>query len=311
MGRKQLKMPNFEFEYPLALLLLLLIVCIYKCPQSIKEIFFPHIHLFHQKRSFINQDKLLYSLILALMITALASPISYSQKSSNKRKGRDLAFVLDTSGSMAQSGFSKEDPQKQKFTLLKTLLKNFIENRYDDNVGVAIFGSYAYAAIPLSYDMKSIEFLLEFFDVGIAGDSTAIGEGLANGLRILEKGQAEKKVIILITDGYQNSGETSIKKAVERAKEMGVVIYTIGLGDTKSFDAKLLRRIADETKGKSFSAKNARVLKDIYESIDALEPSVIRSQHYLHKKLLYIYPLAAAGALLAFLLLRYKEEKLS
>jgi len=304
-------MLHFSFEYPLAFVLLFLIICIYKCPKTIQELIFPHTELFHQKTSFINRDKLLYSLILALLVTALASPISYSQKSSNKRKGRDLAFVLDTSGSMAESGFSKEDPQKQKFTLLKTLLKNFIQNRYDDNVGVAIFGSYAYGAIPLSYDMKSIEFLLAFFDVGIAGDSTAIGEGLASGLRILEKGQAKKKVIILITDGYQNSGETSIREAVERAKEMGVVIYTIGLGNKKSFDTKLLQHIADETKGKAFSAKNAKVLKDIYESIDALEPSAIRSQHYLHKKLLYIYPLAAAGALLAFLLLRYKEENLS
>jgi Ca-activated chloride channel family protein len=301
-------MHNFEFEYPYLFVLLLLIICIYKCPQTIKKFIFPHTTLFDKKTSLINRDKLLYSLIFALLVTALASPISYDQKSSSKRKGRDLVFVLDSSGSMAESGFSKEESQKKKFVLLKELLSEFIAKRYDDNVGVAIFGSYAYAAIPLTYDMKSVKFLLEFFDVGIAGDSTAIGEGIASGLRILEKGDAKEKVIILITDGFQNSGAISVKEAVERAQKMGVKIYTIGIGEQNSFDAKLLSRIAKNTKAKMFTAKNAQILRDIYSEIDTLEPSKIRSQHYLNKQLLYIYPLSAAAILLAFLLLRYQKE---
>ena len=301
-------MQNFEFEYPWVFLLLFLILCIYKCPHTIQELIFPHTQLFKIKTSFINRDKLLYSLIFALLVTALASPISYEQKSANKRKGRDLVFVLDTSGSMAESGFNKDKPEEKKFEVLKTLLKNFIDKRYDDNVGVAIFGSYAYAAIPLSYDMKSIDFLLDFFDVGIAGDSTAIGEGLASGVRILQKGDAKEKVIILITDGYQNSGAISIKEAVERAKKMGVRIYTIGIGPKKSYDAKLLARIANETQAKSFSATDAKVLANIYKELNSLEPSNIRSQHYLNRELLYIYPLTLAALLLSLLLLRYKEE---
>jgi Ca-activated chloride channel family protein len=303
-------MYNFEFEYPYLFILLLLIICIYKCPQTIKEKIFPHTELFRQKSSFIQRDKLLYSLILALLITALASPISYNQKSSSKRKGRDLVFVLDTSGSMAESGFDQEEPQKRKFEVLKELLKKFIASRYDDNVGVALFGSYAYAAVPLTYDMKSINFLLNFFDVGIAGDSTAIGEGLRSGLRLLKKGEAKEKVLILITDGYQNSGATSIKQAVENAKKMRVKIYTIGIGEQKYFDAKLLKHIAKETDAKMFTATDAKMLREVYRSIDKLEPSKIRSQHYLNKELLYIYPLSIAAILLAFLLLKYKEQNL-
>jgi Ca-activated chloride channel family protein len=301
-------MHNFEFEYPYVFTLLLLIVCIYKCPQSIKELIFPHTALFDKKTSLINRDKLLYSLIFTLLVTALASPMSYDQKSSSKRKGRDLVFVLDTSGSMAESGFSQEQSQKKKFDLLKELLNAFILKRHDDNVGVAIFGSYAYAAIPLTYDMGSVKFLLDFFDVGIAGDSTAIGEGLASGLRILQKGEAKEKVIILITDGFQNSGTISVKEAVLRAKKMGVKVYTIGLGEKNSFDAKLLLLIAENTKGKMFSAQNAQMLREVYSTIDTLEPSQIRSQHYLNKQLLYVYPLAVAAILLSFLLLKYKEE---
>ncbi len=257
-----------------------------------------------------HKEKLLYSLIFTLLVTALAAPISYDQEESSKRKGRDLVFALDTSGSMAESGFDKEAPQKQKFTALKELLKAFVTHRYDDNVGVSIFGTFSYGAIPLSYDMKSVTFLLNFFDVGIAGDSTAIGEGLESALKILKHGEAKEKVIILITDGYQNSGTVSVKEAVQHAKKMGVKIYPIGLGKTGDFDANLLKLIAKETHAKMFKAKSSEDLVAVYTQLDALEPSAIRSRHYLNKKELYPFPLALAALLLAYLLLRQKEENL-
>ena len=303
-------MNHFEFEYPLAFLLLLLIICIYKCPATIKRIIFPHIHLFNNKPSFFNKERLLYVLILTLMVTALASPISYDQKESSQRKGRDLVFSLDTSGSMAESGFDTEHPSKHKFTLLQELLKAFVMKRYNDNVGVSIFGTFAYGAIPLSYDMNSVTFLLDFIDVGIAGDNTAIGEGLSSALKILEKGTAKEKVIILITDGYQNSGTISVKHAVEEAKKVHVKIYTIGIGKSSDFDGNLLKLIAKESGGKMFAAKDAEELKAVYQQLDTLEPSTIRSQHYLNKRALYIIPLALAFILLSYLLMKRNEENL-
>lgn len=303
-------MNNFEFEYPYLFILLLLIICIYKCPLSIKEIIFPHTNLFSASTSWLNRERLFYSLIVTLLVTALASPIAYDQKTSNKRKGRDLVFALDTSGSMAESNFHKETPQETKFQILKELLKEFISKRYDDNVGISIFGSYAYSAVPLTYDMKSINFLLDFFEVGIAGDSTAIGEGIATAVRLLEKGEAKNKVIILITDGYQNSGSISVKEAALDAKRRGIKIYTIGVGKRVDFDYKLLSLIATDTDGKMFEAGDAEMLKDIYGELNLLEPSSIRSQHYLNKQELYIYPLAIATLLLMLLLLRYRGPKI-
>jgi len=244
------------------------------------------------------------------MIVALASPITYDQKTSSKRKGRDLVFALDASGSMAESGFDTDNTQKRKFDALKELLTSFIKNRFNDNVGVSVFGTYAYPAIPLSYDMNSVAFLLHFFDVGIAGDSTAIGEGLATAIKILKKGEAKEKVIILITDGFQNSGSISVKEAVKRAKKLHVKIYTIGIGDSSTFDANLLKLIAKNTKAKMFAAKNAKMLQDIYQEIDKLEPSAIRSKHYLNKQNLYMYPLSLAFLLLFYLALKRKEELL-
>ncbi len=301
-------MNNFEFEYPYFFILLVLILCIYRCPVVFKKIIFPHIHLFTKTTNWINTQRVIYSIILTLMVSALASPITYAQKSSDNRKGRDLVFALDTSGSMAESGFDKEDKKKRKFDILKAVLSEFISNRFDDNVGVSIFGSYAYPAIALTYDMNSVKYLLNFFDVGIAGESTAIGEAIESSLRVLKKSKAKKKVIILVTDGYQNSGTISIREAVNRAKEMKVKIYTIGIG--RDFDKKLLKRISKETDAKMFSAKDKEALQEVYDALNELEPSKIKSQHIIDKNLLYYYPLLSALLLLMYILYRQRKELL-
>jgi len=293
---------HFEFEFPYAFLLLALIFCIYQCPAVIKKIIFPHTHFFGKFTSFLNREKLLYSIIFALLVTALASPISYDAKLSQDRNGRDLAFVLDTSGSMGESGYSEDDNDRSKFDILKSLITSFITHRYDDNVAVCVFGSFAFCSVPLTYDMKAVSFLLDFLDVGIAGENTAIGDGINTALDALQKGHAKEKVIILVTDGYQNSGNVSIKTAVERAKREHVKIYTIGVGKPGKYDAALLKRIANETGGKMFEAKNAKELEAVYAELDRLEPSPIRSQSYLNKHMLFEYPLVFAVLLSLYLL---------
>ena len=295
---------HFEFEHPYVFILILLIVCIYKCPASVRKIIFPHIHFFSKFTSWIDKEKLLYSLIFTLFVIALASPISYDQKSSHERKGRDLVFVLDTSGSMGESGFDAEDKSSIKLDILKNTISKFIRQRYDDNVGVTLFGTFAYSSVPLTYDMKSVAFLLDFIEVGIAGENTAIGDGLDNALSLLSKGDAKSKVIILVTDGYANSGSVSVKESVEKAKHEGVKIYTIGIGKKGSYDAKLLNKIASETMAKMFESSSAESLKEIYNELDTLEPSKIRSQHYLNKHLYFFYPLDIAAFLLLYLLIR-------
>ena len=295
-------MHNFEFQYPAAFILLLLIICIYKCPLSIKKIIFPHTQLFTNYTSWLNREKLLYSLILALLVTALASPISYDSKSAQQRKGRDLVFALDTSGSMDESGYSAQNTQKSKFEILLSLLKSFVSKRFDDNVGVVVFGSYAFSPVPITYDMHSLKYMLDFLEVGMAGSSTAIGDGLTRSLDMLQKSHTKNKVIILITDGYQNSGTTKIKDAVKRAKKLHVKIYTIGLGKESDYDKKLLEQIAKDTGGTAFEASSEEALNDVYKELNSLEPSAIRSQHYLNKQMLFTYPLALAILLLLYLL---------
>ncbi len=236
------------------------------------------------------------------MIISLASPISYDDQLANKRKGRDLVFAIDTSGSMGESGYSAEDTQKAKFDILLSLIKKFVTKRFDDNVGVVIFGSYAFSPVPITYDMHSLNYMLDFLEVGMAGDSTAIGDGLARSLEMLERAKAKNKIIILITDGYQNSGSTKIADAVDIAKKLHIKIYTIGLGKKSDYDAKLLEKIAKDTNGASFDAKDTTSLLDVYKELNSLEPSSIRSQNYLNKHMLYPYPLAISILLLLYLL---------
>ncbi|QOP46179.1 vWA domain-containing protein [Sulfurimonas paralvinellae] len=300
-------MQHFEFEYPYAFLLLLLIICIYKCPLSIKKIIFPHTTLFSQKAHWFNREKLLYSIIFTLLVTALASPISYDSKNAQQRKGRDLVFVLDTSGSMEESDYSAENRQASKFSILQNLIKTFVTKRFDDNVGVSVFGSFAFNVVPITYDMHSLVYMLNFLEVGMAGNSTAIGDGLQRALEMLQKSNARNKVIILITDGYQNSGVTKIKDAVALAKKMNVKIYTIGVGKKSDYDAKLLERIAKDTDARSFEAADAAALQNVYKELDNLEPSAIRSQHYLNRQVLFTYPLAFAILLLLYLLAKRRS----
>lgn len=298
---------HFEFEHFYLFLLLLLIICIYKCPHVIRTLFFPHLQLFTKFTNYINKEKLLYSFIFALLVTALTSPISYDSKISNHRKGRDLIFTLDTSGSMGESGYSAEQKTQGKFELLKDLIEEFITHRFDDNVGVSVFGSFAFSSVPLTYDMQAVSFLLNFVEVGIAGENTAIGDGLTEAIALLDKGTAKSKVIILVTDGYQNSGEISIGDAVKSAKKRNIKIYTIGIGKKSQYDSKLLEKIAKDTQAKMFEAKDAEALKIVYKTLNTLEKSPIHSQNYLNKQMLFFYPLGIAVLLLIYLLMKKRE----
>lgn len=237
-------------------------------------------------------------LIFTLMVIALAKPFVYDASSNHHRKGRDLILALDASGSMAQSGFDVKDRFKIKFETNIELAKDFIEKRFDDNMGVVLFGTFAYTASPLTYDLEALAYLLEMTNVGLAGESTAIGDAIMQAIRTLSYGEAENKAIILLTDGYHNAGRTSPKEAVKKAKALGIRIYTIGIGKRSDYDATLLETIAKETDAKSYAADSSEALEKIYAQIDTLEPSSLRSENYLNQKLLFAYPLGVVFILL-------------
>jgi Ca-activated chloride channel family protein len=269
------------------------------------KFYFPKIERLTTNRFTLIKEPLLYAVVFALAITALASPVTYDRLAASERHGRDLVLSIDTSGSMAESGFDKAHPMKRKYDAVIELVKKFLKTRHDDNIGLVLFGSFAFAASPVTYDLPALEAIVDTTDVGMAGQSTAIGEGIDQALRALSFSHAKKKVIVLMTDGYQNAGSVSIKEAVQKAKKRGVKIYAIGIGKPGDYDAKLLQKIASETGGKSFSASSAEDLATVFNELDRLEPSPIRSHTMINRKPLYHWPLIAAMILLILHLMRF------
>ena len=288
----------FNFGSPFYLFLLLLLPCFIWCRLSGRRYYFPKLSWVRRQYTLLTWESWLKILLFTLMVVALAKPFVYDASANQQRKGRDLILTLDASGSMGQSGFDTKDRYKTKFQTNLALAKDFIEKRLDDNMGVVIFGTFAYTASPLTYDLKTLSTLLDMINVGIAGESTAIGDAIMQSLRTLSFGKAKNRAIILLTDGYHNAGSTSPKDAVEKAKIQEVKIYTIGIGKKSDYDSTLLETIAKETGGKSYGASSAEALKSIYEEINTLEPSNIRSENYLNQKLLILYPLGIVFLLL-------------
>jgi len=233
-----------------------------------------------------------------LMIFALSTPFIYDASSNQHKRGRDLILAFDASGSMAQSGFDAKDRFKNKFETNIELASAFTKKRLDDNMGIVIFGTFAYTASPLTYDLEALSSLLNMTNVGIAGESTAIGDAIMQSIRTLSFGEAKNKAIILLTDGYHNAGAVSPKVAVQKAKALGIKVYTIGIGKKSDYDVALLETIAKETGAKSYAASSAKALNTIYEEINTLEPSHIRSENYLNQTLLILFPLALVFVLL-------------
>jgi Ca-activated chloride channel family protein len=309
MGIIVLIMTEFSLLYPQALVLLLLLPCFIFCKIRAKRVYISKPEWLPKQSLSWDSSLLLSMLIYTLMVIALASPFSYSSSLASEKKGRDLVLVLDTSGSMAERGFNPNNREQTKYETSVALAKAFIAKRYDDNIGLVVFGSYAFSASPLTYDLKA---LMEMFylmtDVGIAGTSTAIGDALMQGLRTLEGGEAKSKVLILLTDGKHNAGESSPHQAITLAKERGVKVYTIGIGKKGEYDEALLNTIAKSSGAKSFFASTADALEDVYEEIEELEPSSIHSEQYFNKESYFIYPLLLAMLALLFLLWRYEER---
>jgi Ca-activated chloride channel family protein len=232
------------------------------------------------------------------MVLTLAKPFLYDNATNQHKKGRDLILAIDASGSMTQSGFDKKDRFKNKYETTLELSQAFIKNRFDDNMGVVVFGTFAYTASPLTYDLQALSFLLKMTTVGLAGESTAIGDALMQSIRTLSFGKAKNKAIILLTDGYHNAGKTSPKASVEKAISLGIKIYTIGIGKKSDYDNTLLQTIAKKSGGKSYTASSAEALNKVYKEINTLEPSLIRGEDYLNQKLLILFTLGLVFILL-------------
>lgn len=291
----------YSFEYPWAFALLVpALYCLYRCKSVPQKRYFPHIAFFGTPSKWRNLEWLLKVLAVTLMIAALASPVMTDFSDPRNRNGIDIVLSIDGSGSMNASGFAQGESRATRFEVVQKIASEFVMKRREDNVGVVLFGDFAFIATPVTYEKEIISEMIGYLSFGMAGQNTAIGEGVAQGVRALQGSKAKSKVIVLLTDGEHNSGAISPKEAVAMVRKAGIRLYTIGIGG--DYDSKLLAQMAQEGGGEHFTAANEKELEGVYERIDALERSRIKSAEHTFAEPYYQWPLAAALAIVLWIM---------
>lgn len=304
-------MNHYSFEYSYLILLLIpILYCLYRCKEHIKPRFFVHLQFLGAKKNLLKLEWIIKIIIFTLLCIALASPIVVDKMDPLNRHGKDIVLAIDASGSMNASGFDMEDEvsggeRLSRFDITKLIATEFIQKRESDNLGIVLYGDFAFIASPITYEKNMVVDMLGYLTHGMAGQNTAIGEAIAMSVRAFKHSKAKTKIIILLTDGEHNSGSISPKDAIKLARDENIKIYSIGMGNKGEADEALLRKIADESGGEFFSATSAKELKSVYEKIDELESSKIKSREYLLKN--YYYHLFLLLALLFLLFLLYRE----
>jgi Ca-activated chloride channel family protein len=300
-------MSQFSFEFPWIFLLLVIFwFCGKFCPARTSAIYFPHIRVLMGSKSKKSRWLEIVKWIGIIgLVTALASPVIINEYRNIKKKGRDIMLIIDSSDSMRQRGFDPKNPYKSKFDIVKDVVLDFIKSRKDDRIGIINFASVAFIASPLTFDKDYLKEIISMQQLGVAGKRTAINDALLQSYNIFSKSNAKSKVIILLTDGIDNSSKISFDEIYSIIKKGDVKLYTIGIGSYRDFDAPYLRALAEAGRGKFYTASNKDKLKKIYKEIDKLETSKIEDKKVVQYKYFYIYPLfIAILALLFFIYLK-------
>lgn len=244
-------------------------------------------------------------LALTLLIVALARPRTSSVNIETETEGIDIILTLDISGSMKAEDFKP----KNRLHVAKQVIRDFIDSRTSDRIGLVAFAKESFTQCPLTLDYNILLNFLDDVTFGMVEDGTAIGMALANSCNRLKDSPAKSKVIVLLTDGVNNAGEIDPVTAAEIARTLDIRVYAIGAGrpgpapypvDDPVFgrryvnieneiDEESLRRIADLTGGKYYRAVNEEGLKHVYEEISSLERTKMKTTQYLQFNELYLY----------------------
>lgn len=299
------------FEFPkLAFLIFFYIACATLCKMRSPSFFFPHTRRFASESTTVS--RLLFFLKwmgIVMSIVALMSPVRDNELQMAPTEGYDIVLVLDASDSMHAKALDKAHPEQARFDVVKGIVKGFVDRRVNDELGLVVFGKYAFIASPLTYDRHLIEVVLDQLYIGIAGKFTALDEALAQAVRAMKGSASKEKVAILLTDGHDTrGGKVSLDVALELAQKEQIRVYTIAVGTSRPDDTVQLRQIAESTGGKAFEATDALMLEAVYEQIDTLEKSTITQDLHSYKEYYYLYPLfVAMFSLLFYVYLRNKR----
>ncbi len=324
------------FEYPkllwlLALPLLLLGLYVYRQIKGRP----PHLRVstaapWLQKRSVVPEvlrhlPMALFTAAMVLLVIALARPRSSSEVEKVNSEGIDIVFAMDVSTSMLARDFTPD-----RISAAKDIAVEFISQRPSDRMGIVVFAGESYTQCPLTTDRATLINLMKEVQTGLIEDGTAIGNGLATAVARMMDSDAPSRVVILLTDGVNNSGEIAPETAAEIAATYNVRVYTIGVGANGEapypvmtpwgvevrrvpveIDEDLLRRIADATGGQYFRATDNTKLSEIYSQINKMEKVRTTVDSFpVYKELFGGYALAALVCLLLMLALKLFVRRL-
>ncbi len=253
---------------------------------------------------------------VVFMILALARPQTGTGEEKTTEHVVDIVIALDVSGSMATLDFHPDN----RLGAAKAEAQRFIEGRAHDRLGLVVFSAQSVTLCPLTVDRQAMLSLLDKAQLGMLQDGTAIGLGLGNAVNRLKGSEAKSKVIILLTDGVNNTGEIDPITAAGLAKQFGIKVYTIGVGKQgesllpvtdprfgtrlikieTQIDEKLLARISAMTGGAYFRAQDERGLREIFNQIDSLEKTEVTIEKFTHYEEHYFWFLWPALFLLLF-----------
>jgi Ca-activated chloride channel family protein len=239
-------------------------------------------------------------------------------------KRRNIMLVVDVSKSMEAQDFPQAYGYVQRMEGVRVVVEAYVTARSSEFIGLVVFGERAYLQSPLTTDNALVAELVRSLEAGMAGDGTAIGDGLGVALKRLRDVEGDSKAIILLTDGANNAGSMSPVKAAQIARDLGIKIHAIGIGSGEAsirgklqgglaglsvpavadYDEKTLRAIASETQGVFFNARSLDELSKVYEEIDRLESSErLAPKRQLVEELFAPYALAGTIMVLAALVL--------
>ena len=322
---------NFEFHSPEFFWLFLLIPLVITWYFLVRKkntatLTIPNIKGFKADKSILPKLKpvlnLLRLLAFSILIIALARPRNVAvSKRTKTNRGIDIVMAIDVSASMLA-----KDLKPNRLEALKKVAIEFVNKRPNDRIGIVVYAGESFTQTPITSDKGIVKRIISEIKWGYLEDGTAIGMGLGSAVNRLKESKAKSKVIILLTDGVNNSGFIDPKTATELAKELEIKVYTIAIGtngmadfpwgkDGKGrllfrmqqveIDENLLRYIAKETNGKHFRATNNTKLKAIYDEINKLERTKIEEfKYYNYTEKYRLLVLIALGLLILEYLLK-------
>jgi Ca-activated chloride channel homolog len=297
---------NFTFEYPYFLLLILLfVICSFYCKAKNPSYLIPHLNIFQlaNEKSMLFINILKYCAII-FSIIALASPIKINDTIMLKNNGINIILNLDASGSMKEQDLD-ENSSKNRFEIVKEIVKDFMDKRVADNIGVVLFGDSVLIASPLSFDKDAQKQIIDYLDVEMAGQKTALIDSLASSINILKNQKAKSNIIILLSDGEDNASKIPLDVVIKLIKKYKIKVYTIAIGNANK---NLLKTLALESNAQYYYTTSKTGLEIIYQDINKLEKSQIDQNKIVLKDYLFFYPLFfAVISLILLIYLRNKE----